>query len=81
MLEWILIIAVIAAIFYAKDLPALKDKIVVLGEDLLKKAKEKKDLCEVLSTLVLIYQEKDLHLMKVAQTQLKKFLWIYTTKD
>ncbi len=43
MLEWILIIAVIAAIFYAKDLPALKDKIVVLGEDLLKKAKEKKE--------------------------------------
>ena len=42
MLEWILIIAVLAAIFYAKDLPALKDKTVEIGKSLLQKAKEKK---------------------------------------
>ena len=43
MLEWILIIAVLAAIFFAKDLPAVKDKAVDLGKVLLQKAKEKKD--------------------------------------
>lgn len=43
MLEWILIIVVLAAIFYAKDLPALKDKAVSYGQDLLQKAKAKKE--------------------------------------
>lgn len=43
MLEWILIIAVLAAIFYAKDLPALRKKALDIGSDLLQKAKEKKE--------------------------------------
>lgn len=43
MLEWIVIIAVIAAIFYAKDLPSLKNKALKIGNNLLRKAKEKKE--------------------------------------
>lgn len=43
MLEWILIIAVLAAIFYAKDLPALRNKALEIGCELLQKAKEKKE--------------------------------------
>lgn len=43
MLEWILIIAVLAAIFYAKDLPALRNKAIEVGNQLLEKAKEKKE--------------------------------------
>ena len=43
MLEWILIIVVLAAIFYAKDLPTLKNKAVEVGNQLLQKAKEKKE--------------------------------------
>lgn len=43
MLEWILIIAVLAAIFYAKDLPTLKNKAIEVGNQLLQKAKEKKE--------------------------------------
>lgn len=42
MFEWILIIAILAAIFYAKDLPALKNKTLKIGSEILKKAKEKK---------------------------------------
>ena len=43
MLEWIIIIAVLLAIFYAKDLPALKNKTLEIGNELLQKAKEKKE--------------------------------------
>lgn len=41
-----------------EQLQAVPSRLEILETEL-KKAKEKKDLCEVLSTLVLIYQEKD----------------------
>lgn len=43
MLEWILIIAVLAAIFFAKDLPILKNRALDFCSFIVDKAKEKKD--------------------------------------
>lgn len=47
MLEWILIILVVAAIFYAGDLPKVKAFIEEKGKVVAEKAKEKKAELEV----------------------------------
>lgn len=41
MLEWILIIAVLAAIFYAKNLPQLKEKFLDVSKVFIDQIKEK----------------------------------------